>query len=410
MTAPAGAGKTSSRQVSMLTNTRWSGRCRAYARPVMDQPEGRLDPLLDEGHVDDRRRRHDHRHRASAKVARVGQHRLQGGLPEDERGGVLLPGAGEPAKGAGVQHDSRRPVRSDRVGLHFGGVTTLVVSLITALASAVLAGAGTYFTTRRDLQLKFDASLRDLRIGAYNELWKELEDLAKYGRPDPLSKSEAQRLRDTLRTWYFHTGGLVLSTDTRQDYFTLLDGLELVISGTAGEVRDEDDEFLRVLGSRLRTAMTRDVGTRRTFVFRGDAERDERWPATQTYVADSGQELVITARRRLRVVRGFKLRRRLISDEPEPRLPGGAKLVRWDPARKALTLRVARGSPDDGNLEERIFLVEDEYVVEGPRGWRRGDDARRSPSTIWRKRDAHLPRTNRHGTRAALQPGNPRPP
>src|SRR6266550_8380555 len=34
MTAPANAGKTSSRQVSMLTNTRWSGRCRAYARPA----------------------------------------------------------------------------------------------------------------------------------------------------------------------------------------------------------------------------------------------------------------------------------------------------------------------------------------------------------------------------------------
>ncbi len=276
--------------------------------------------------------------------------------------------------------------RSHRAGLDFGVVTTLVVSLITALASAVLAGAGTYLTTRRDLQLKFDASLRDLRIGAYKELWKDLEDLAKYGRPDPLSKSEAQRLRDTLRTWYFHTGGLVLSADTRQDYFTLLDGLELVISGTAAELRDEDDEFLRVLGSRLRTAMTRDVGTRRTFVFRGDAERDEQWSETQTYVADGGRELVIASKRRLRVAGGLRLPRRLISNEPEPRLPSTAKLVRWDPARRALTLRVAGGSPD-GDVEERIFLLEDGYVVEGPTGWRRGDVGRHSPSAIWKERD-----------------------
>jgi hypothetical protein len=290
-------------------------------------------------------------------------------------------------------------VRSAFLVLHFGGVTTLVVSLITALASAVLAGVGTYFTTRRDLQLKFDASLRDLRIDAYKELWKDLEDLAKYGRPDPLSKSEAQRLRDTLRTWYFHTGGLVLSTDTRQDYFTLLDGLELVINSTADEVRVEDDEFLRVLGSRLRTAMTRDVGTRRTFVFRGDAERDERWPETQTYVADGGRELVIVARRRLRIARRLRLRGRLVADESQPRPPSGAELVRWEPARKALTLRFARGRPDDGDSEERILLVEDGYVVEGPKGWHRGDTAPRSPSVIWRKHDQPTARSNSgHGT------------
>jgi len=147
-------------------------------------------------------------------------------------------------------------------------VTALVASIVTAVVAAVLGGAATYFTARRDLQLKFDASLRDLRIDAYKELWKELEKLAKYGRPDPLSKAEAQQLRGNLRTWYFHTGGLVLSTQTRQDYFTLLDGLEVVITGSDNILGDEDDEFLRLLGSRLRTAMTRDVGTRRTGVDR----------------------------------------------------------------------------------------------------------------------------------------------
>jgi hypothetical protein len=273
----------------------------------------------------------------------------------------------------------------DRGRLDFCAVTTLVVSLSTALASAVLAGAATYFTTRRDLQLKFDESLRDLRIGAYKELWEDLEDLAKYGRPDALSRSEAQRLRDTLRTWYFHTGGLVLSSETRQDYFTLLDGLEMVISGTTGEVRKEDDEFLRVLGSRLRTAMTRDVGTRRTFVFRDDVERERRRPEMQAYVADGGRELVITSKRRLRVARRLKLRPNLVSDELAPKFPGSAELLRWDPARRAFTLRVAGDSSEDGKMEERILLLENGYVVEGPSGWRRGDARRHSPSAIWKE-------------------------
>jgi hypothetical protein len=57
----------------------------------------------------------------------------------------------------------------------------LMASLITALVTFVLTAAGTYITTRRNLQLQFDASLRDLRIEAYKELWKHLKVLAKYG-------------------------------------------------------------------------------------------------------------------------------------------------------------------------------------------------------------------------------------
>ena len=47
--------------------------------------------------------------------------------------------------------------------------------LVSAVVAAVLAGIGAYVAARRDLLLKFDASLRDLRIEAYKELWKKLE-------------------------------------------------------------------------------------------------------------------------------------------------------------------------------------------------------------------------------------------
>jgi hypothetical protein len=265
-------------------------------------------------------------------------------------------------------------------------VTTVVVSLIAALVSAVL----TYFTARRDLQLKFDASLRGLRIGAYKELWKELDALAKYGRPDALSRSKAEDLRDSLRDWYYDSGGLVLSTETRGDYFRLLDGLELVINHSTNIMRDADDEFLRVLGSRLRTAMTRDVGTRRTFIFRGDPEREEPHFEEQAYVDDSGtRHLVITSKRRLALARRLGLRRAaLTSSKTQLQLPKGAQLMHWDPARKTFTVKnVAADSADDA-AEERLFLLEDGYIVEGPTGWRRRGEARRcTESVIWEKRD-----------------------
>jgi hypothetical protein len=262
-------------------------------------------------------------------------------------------------------------------------VTTFVVSLIAALVSAVLAGAGTYFAARHDLQLKFDASLRDLRIKAYKNLWRTLGALAKYGRRDPLSKDEAQTLLLELKTWYFATGGLVLSGDARQDYFALLDGLEVVVGLTEGTLSAADDEFLRVLGSRLRTAMTRDVGTRRTFVFRGDPEREEPRLESRTYVeAGAARELTLSPRPRL-ARRLRRLWHRLVADEPELQLAGAEKRSSWDAARRALTVRVSAAG---GTVEERIFLLEDGQIVEGPKGWQRGDEVHRRPSVIWSER------------------------
>lgn len=265
------------------------------------------------------------------------------------------------------------------------------ISIITAVVTAVLAVAGTYLTTRRDLQLKFDESLRDLRIGAYKELWEHLGTLAKYGRPETLSKSQAQTLRDSLRTWYFHTGGLVLSSSTRQDYFTMLDGLELVIGRHENIISDQDDEFLRVLGSRLRTAMTRDVGTRRTFIFRGDPEREEPRLHKRTYLEDGGSRtLEISPKRRLNLAHLISFPPRVITSGKPDLTMSNAKLLRWDwdPARRALTVQVVN-SPDGGDAEERLFMLEDKdrYIVDGPKGWSRDEAVRRAQSVIWREHD-----------------------
>ena len=270
-------------------------------------------------------------------------------------------------------------------------MTPLVASLITALVTFVLTAAGTYITTRRNLQLQFDASLRDLRIEAYKELWKHLKALAKYGRAEPLSKSESQQLAKDLRIWYFETGGFYLSQETRHDYFALLDGLEVVTTGAEPILEVGDDEFLRVLGSRLRTGMTRDVGTRRTFIFRGDTERGTRLPQARTYVEEGGsRRLAISPRRRIRLPRRLSLPGvgAVISAEPTLDVEGFSELVHWDPARRAISARLF-DSEADGVAEERLFLIEEGHVVEGPRGWRRGERAGQRRSVIWREDESN---------------------
>lgn len=248
-------------------------------------------------------------------------------------------------------------------------MSALAASLVVAAATAALAIVGTYFTTRRNLEATFDTSLRDLRIAAYTILWKDLEALAKYARPEPLTRQEAAALAATLKTWYFETGGLYLSERTRQDYFALLDGLETVVAGVKKRLRPEDDEFLRVLGSRLRTGMTGDVGTRRTYPFRAMSDGDA--PAERTFTAPDGRRLVIRGQRRF-VLFG-------------PRGPSlevdGVRGGDWDPARRAFSVRPTAGGPDD----ERLFLLEAAHVVEGPKGWERWATEARRGTTVWRE-------------------------
>lgn len=266
--------------------------------------------------------------------------------------------------------DEEEPPRTE----YIRGVTTLSVSLVTALVGAVLASVGTYVAARRDLQLKFDDSLRDLRITRYEELWKALKPLAKYGRPTALSHEQIADLIGALATWYFDTGGLVLSSEARADYFALQDGLEFALARPPRELNADEDEFLRVLASRLRTAMTRDVGTRRTFIFRGDPEREEPPIESANYVDRSRtRALRITAKGRRVNLAGDSG-----SGEFEKKKP------HWDAARRKLTVELRVGQ---NTREERVFLFEDGHIVEGPSGWNRGESDVREPSVLWRRAD-----------------------
>jgi hypothetical protein len=137
------------------------------------------------------------------------------------------------------------------------------------VAAAVGAGSGIFTTswkTRKDLESQYDIDLRKLRIEAYSVLWKDLEPLAYYSPSSPLTYGALQRLSETLRTWYFETGGLVLSERTRAPYFHLQQALTQLPEGPAREAHVKLDAdtaaIVKALASRLRTSTTADVATR----------------------------------------------------------------------------------------------------------------------------------------------------
>jgi hypothetical protein len=141
-----------------------------------------------------------------------------------------------------------------------------------------LGVATNWVTTRRTLVLQYDTDLRRDRLMAYTALWALLEDLNKYGpAPKRLSLVQVERLATDLTRWYFQVGGIYLSEPTRDVYFALQDALEDARTslrrseGGVPAVEGAAFESLRERGSRLRTSLTRDVGTRKQLMVRGRA-------------------------------------------------------------------------------------------------------------------------------------------
>ena len=150
----------------------------------------------------------------------------------------------------------------------------VIVAVIGLVGSATGAIIAAYLGTRQrvlaELRARYDAELRNSRLGVYPALWSALEPLAKYarepsGRP---TREEIQKLTRSLRSWYFDTGGLYLSAEARQAYFDLQDGVSVVVGSDrwsaatdpSEQVDEETFEALRHLGSWLRTTLTYEIG------------------------------------------------------------------------------------------------------------------------------------------------------
>jgi hypothetical protein len=169
---------------------------------------------------------------------------------------------------------------------------------------------------------------------------------------------------------------------TRNDYFALQDALENLASrDLSGELLSKaDDDFLRVLSSRLRTGMTRDVGTRQTFMFRRDTKA-ARPPSRLVFRERDGDRwLTLTwasPARWLPPGPWWHRQRRLTASvrvEPSDRAP---RAVTWNVERGAFVLETGVGA------ESRVFLVEDDELIEGPAGWRRHASLHGDRAAVW---------------------------
>ncbi len=167
--------------------------------------------------------------------------------------------------------------------------TALVSGLIGLVVSALGTYLGIHWKIRKELESKYDDSLRDLRLEAYRDLWRLTKPLAAFARVSNPSRTELDELTVVLRDWYFDKGGLYLSEETRDACISLQRALRAVNASDrwdgAGSASVDDDTFdrLRAIASRVRTRMTYDVGTRRPFSLEEKPETSDDWQASQPW-------------------------------------------------------------------------------------------------------------------------------
>jgi hypothetical protein len=138
-------------------------------------------------------------------------------------------------------------------------VSDVAMVILSAGVGALAGVVTTAWKSRKDLEAQYDIDLRTRRVEAYSDLWKALEPLAYHFAARDLDATGAKQLGAALRRWYYATGGLVLSADSRPAYFNLQSALA---GASADEVGDPEREILKALASRLRTSTTNDVATR----------------------------------------------------------------------------------------------------------------------------------------------------
>jgi hypothetical protein len=150
----------------------------------------------------------------------------------------------------------------------------LVTSVLGLLVAGILALTNSWISTRAGI----DENLRNKRMELYPKLWKATEAVSRWPRNDVARKTLAE-LHTTFRSWYYASGGLFLSESARARYG---DVQELIATILTHESRPTDllaaETYTDLMEttSRLRTALTEDLDTRRR-KSPGELWRRSRW-------------------------------------------------------------------------------------------------------------------------------------
>jgi hypothetical protein len=146
-------------------------------------------------------------------------------------------------------------------------VAIVIISAITGALASLLVEM---YRTRTQL----DETLRKDRMEAYKVLWGITGKLPLYPPEPNLPYVSLLRISKAMREWYFNVGGIYLSAETRDVYFSvqkfLIDysqkqGILFPYTDETSQKYNEASDYEKVRRklSDLRTQLTKDIDSRR---------------------------------------------------------------------------------------------------------------------------------------------------
>lgn len=117
----------------------------------------------------------------------------------------------------------------------------------------------------------FEKTLFEQRLADYRELWALTEQTSRR-KIDALMPATAAELGDELTRWYYRKGGILLSADARNAFFSARECLD------SFELEPEKAWLVTQNFSTLRTALCDDLNSRQgpTFTVDGDRRQQKR--------------------------------------------------------------------------------------------------------------------------------------
>ena len=135
--------------------------------------------------------------------------------------------------------------------------------------SAIITHLSTRAKIRLDLAAEYDKQLQEKRLESYKKLWGMLEPLARYGRDQPVTYEVIFSISEQTRTWYFQTGGIYLTQRSRKPYFDWKKAMQPALDAFDRAAQPEEEigpkrlQAILETGSKLRTSLSDDIGTKR---------------------------------------------------------------------------------------------------------------------------------------------------
>lgn len=150
-------------------------------------------------------------------------------------------------------------------------------SVLIGAASGAVSALITYYATRArsrlDLSVTQETAIHQARLDAYKKLWPMFEDLARYGRAQPVTYEILKSVSDQTRGWYYEEGGLYLTPASRDPYFRWKRALQALLDDAAfrndpkREIPKEAVDEMTGILSELHKNLSDDLDTRRTRLF-----------------------------------------------------------------------------------------------------------------------------------------------